>query len=538
MKPLFCKSNCQFNPQTNSLHNEFCRAGRYVFLLILLVLITGCNRWGTAGSPVPNPVTPTPLPQVTEPAIEEPTAESTIAADTIRTLTILYTNDEHGWMEGMEAGEGAANLVNRWRDTEGYTPTGPFLILSGGDMWTGPAISTWFEGQSMAEVMNEMGYTAAAVGNHEFDFGLDALKARAEESTFPFLSANIRYKSNDQTPTDLGITPYIVTEANSIQVGIIGLTTTSTPRTTNPVNVTDFDFIDYETALRETVPQAQADGAELILVPGHICQEELVTLANAIGDLSVHMLGGGHCNELFADEVNDIVILEGGFHYTSYARVTFGFDTATDSVVSADYAINFNTGSAADPQVDEVVMKWRDEADSELEQVIGFTETGIPRRSPEMESLITASWLASYPADVAVTNLGGIRADIPPGDITLGDIIGVMPFNNVVVELALPGEGLTILLEDDGLAVSGAYRDGVFWHLSATDERIERDELYSVLVNDFMYAGGDDYDFLAILDPEGYNTAIDWRQPVIDWIFAQQSTSNNPIDAAVQDLIP
>lgn len=505
--------------------------------LLLFLLISGaaCSQTQTAGTPTKVESTP----ETSEPAIDTTATENTAeTSDPIRSLTILYTNDEHGWMEGMDQGEGAANLINRWRDVEGYEPDGPFLILSGGDMWTGPAISTWFDGQSMAQVMNEMGYTAAAVGNHEFDFGLDSLTARAEESTFPFLSANIRYRDNGRTPTELGIEPYTIIEANGIQVGIIGLTTTSTPYTTNPVNVSQFDFIDYETALREVVPQIKEAGAELVLVPGHVCQDELIDLAQAIPDLGVHMLGGGHCNELFADEVNDIVILEGGYHLTSYARVTFEFDTATDTVLSSDFGINFNAGSTADPQVDEVVMRWRDEADAELEQVIGYTESGIGRRSPEMEALIPESWLAGYPADVAATNLGGIRANIAPGDITLGDIIGVMPFNNILIEVTLTGQQLLTLLEQNGLATGGVYRVGVNWHLKATDEKIERDETYSVLVNDFMYAGGDSFSFLARFDPQGYNTAIDWRQPVIDWILAQNSSSDNPIDTAVSNLIP
>jgi 2',3'-cyclic-nucleotide 2'-phosphodiesterase (5'-nucleotidase family) len=524
----------------------------FCLFLMLILLVVGCVEAKTAETPVPPEPSPTAAEPTVEPTaaqIEEATAEITptpsptatdnnASSDTTVQLTILYTNDEHGWMEGVEAGEGAANLINRWRDVEGYTPDGPFLILSGGDMWTGPAISTWFEGQSMAQVMNEMGYAAAAVGNHEFDFGLDALQARSEESNFPFLSANIRYKSNGETPTDLGIEPYSIVEAGGIQVGIIGLTTTSTPFTTNPVNVIEFDFLDYETALREVVPQVQEAGAELILVPGHICHEELVTLAEAVGDLGVHMLGGGHCNELFAEEVNGIVILEGGYHFTSYARATFEFDTATDSVVSADYAINFNTGSTADSQVDDVVMMWREEADVELDQVIGYTEAGIPRRGPEMENLITASWLANYPADVAVTNLGGIRTDILAGEITLGDIIGVMPFNNIIVELELTGEELFTLIERNNLATAGVYRIGVNWHLTTTDEQVLRDDTYRVLVNDFMYAGGDGLSFLAVFDPEAYNTAIDWRQPVIDWILAQESTPDNPIDAAVLSLIP
>ncbi len=511
--------------------------GKSLFLF-LLIFGVACDQLETAETPTTNP-----QPETNESVEEENDSENTVdSTDTdsnpIRTLTILYTNDEHGWMEGMDEGEGAANLINRWRDVEGYTPDGPFLILSGGDMWTGPAISTWFDGQSMAQVMSEMGYTAAAIGNHEFDFGLDALQARANESTFPFLSANIRYRDSGQPPTDLGIEPYIIIEANGIQVGIIGLTTTSTPRTTNPVNITEFEFLDYETALREVVPQIKAEGAELIVVPGHVCQQELIDLAQAIPDLGVHMLGGGHCNELFADEVNDIVILEGGFHFTSYAKVTFEFDTVNDTVLSTDYGINFNTGSTADPQVDEVVMMWRNEANVELEQVIGYTQTGIDRRSPEMEALIPESWLAGYPADVAVTNLGGIRASIPTGDITLGDIVGVMPFNNILIEVTLTGEQLFTLIERSGLAIGGVYRSGVNWHLITTDEQIERNELYQVLVNDFMYAGGDGFDFLAQFDPEGYNTAIDWRQPVIDWITAQQSSPDNPIDSAVLNLVP
>ncbi|MBN1582853.1 MAG: bifunctional metallophosphatase/5'-nucleotidase, partial [Anaerolineae bacterium] len=132
----------------------------------------------------------------TTPDGSEPVSTETVqGGQDVRRLVILYTNDEHGWMEaagemGHETG-GAAELLGLWRDKEGYTRDGPYLILSGGDMWTGPAISTWFAGEPMAEAMNVMGYGAAAVGNHEFDFGLDGLRARSAQATFPFLSANI-----------------------------------------------------------------------------------------------------------------------------------------------------------------------------------------------------------------------------------------------------------------------------------------------------------------------------------------------------------
>ena len=483
--------------------------------------------------------TPTPSPSAEEPTIEPAATDTAVPAeDTIREITILYTNDEHGWMAGLQAGASAANLMGLWRTAESYQPDGNFLLLSGGDMWTGPAISTWFQGQSMAEVMNAMGYDAAAVGNHEFDFGLEALQARAAESEFPLLSANIRYKSDGTTPEDLGIRPYTIVTVNDIQVGIIGLTTTRTSTTTNPVNITEFDFLDYETALREVVPQVREAGAEMIVVPAHICQASLEILAQDVADLGIALMGGGHCNELFANELNDIVLVEGGTALNSYAYASFEFDIATDEVVSVDYGVRSNSGGTADPVVESIVLRWQEEADAELNRTIGYSENGLLRRSQGMQSLITEAWLWAYPtADVAITNLGGMRADLPPGDISLADVVGVMPFDNVIVELLLTGEQLETMLGQESAAVGGVYRESFRWHLKSTGETLERDGLYSVLVNDFMYAGGDDYALLAVYDPDGYDTAINWRQPVIDWILAQDSSPDAPIDDAFVGLV-
>jgi 2',3'-cyclic-nucleotide 2'-phosphodiesterase/3'-nucleotidase len=391
----------------------------------------------------------------------------------------------------------------------------------------------------MAAVMNAMGYRATAVGNHEFEFGLDILQTRIAESTFPFLSANMRRVSDGAVPTDLGIEPYTIIEANGIQVGIIGLTTTRTPRTTNPVNVAEFEFIEYETALRQIVPEAKAQGAELIFVPGHVCQDELTALAHAIGDLGVHMLGGGHCNELFAEAVNDIVLLAGGSHMGSYARAIFQFDTAADTVVDVNYGVQMNTGGTADPTITAIINEWQAKTDAELNLVIGYTTAGLAQRSPEMQALTTESWLIAYPAaDAAITNLGGMRAALPPGEITLADIIGVMPFNNVIVEVHLTGQQLLQVLAFavGNAAIGGVHLQGAQWELNEGETAVDANETYSLLVNDFMYAGGDGYDLLAEFDPEAYNTAIDWRQPVIDWIMAQASAAERPLDEAIEQL--
>lgn len=500
--------------------------------LLVGLLLLGCQQpEGALETAVPKPSAIT----ESSPVVTETVPETAVSQtnDSVREITILYTNDEHGWMLGQEEEAGAANLMGLWHSEEQYQPDGSFLLLSGGDMWTGPAISTWFRGQSMAEVMNAMGYDAAAIGNHEFDFGVETLQTRAAESDFPFLSANIRYKRDGTTPEDLGIRPYVIVTVNDIKVGIIGLTTKRTTTTTNPVNITQFDFIDYETALRDVLPQVKAEGAEMIVVPAHICRDEMELLASVVTDLDIQMLGGGHCNELFAAELGGMVLLEGGTAFASYAYATYQFDIGSDTVVSVDYGVRNNRGGTADPEIEAIVTRWQEEADVELNRIIGYSEQGLARRSEGMQALITESWLWAYPsADVAITNLGGMRADLPPGEITLADVVGVMPFENVIVELFLTGEQLESILGKNSAAAGGVYRDNFRWHLKTTGEEIDPNAFYSVLVNDFMYAGGDEYASLAVFDPDGYDTAINWRQPIIDWIMAQDSSPENPIDAA------
>jgi 5'-nucleotidase / UDP-sugar diphosphatase len=211
----------------------------------------------------------------------------------VRELTVLYSNDEHGWMEGRESGRGAADLLGLWREKEGYSEDGPFLLLSGGDHWTGPAISTWFEGEGMVEVMNTMGYDASAIGNHEFDFGLDNLEQRIRQANFPYLAANIQWKASETLPSELGILAFTTTVVNDLTIGIIGLSTTDTPSTTNPINIVDLSFLDYESVLRETVEKLEAEDPDLIFVVAHVCMAALRPLAAAVADLNISLMGGG-----------------------------------------------------------------------------------------------------------------------------------------------------------------------------------------------------------------------------------------------------
>lgn len=445
--------------------------------------------------------------------------------ETIRQLVILYTNDEHGWMETSDESGGAAGLMGLWH-AQGYSPDGPYLILSGGDMWTGPAISTWFDGESMVEVMNLMGYDAAAVGNHEFDFGLDGLRERVGQMEFPLLSANIRDKETGDV-ADVALS-YTLRQVNGIQVGLIGLTTVSTPQITMPGNVAGLDFISYRQALEEIVPQAQADGAELLVVVGHLCANEMRALAPAAAELGIAVIGGGHCHELVSSVVEGVAIVEGGANMASYARVDLLFDTASDTVVSVESSTHFNTGGTPDPEIAAEVARWRAKADEVLGLTIGYAAHEIPARSDAMLNLVTDAWLTAYPsADVALNNRGSFRQAIPSGEISLATIIGVLPFDNVLVDVTLSGTQLIENIECCRPALGGMTTvDG---YRLADGTPIAPEATYHVLVNDFMYAGGDGFK-LQVYDPDAYQTGIDWRQPVMDWVTALHTSAQDPLD--------
>ncbi|MCF6271355.1 MAG: bifunctional metallophosphatase/5'-nucleotidase [Melioribacteraceae bacterium] len=442
-----------------------------------------------------------------------------------KNIIILYTNDEHGWMEGSEGYGTAAELMGIWRETEGYSEDKDnYLILSGGDMWTGPAISTWFDGRSMVEVMNAMNYTAAAIGNHEFDFKIEGLKQRMAESSFPFLSANIREKSSGQIPEY--IKPYIIKEVAGIKIGIIGLTTISTSFTTFPEYVKDYNFIDYAEALEEIVPQVKSDGAEILISIGHICSSDMTSLVPTASKLGISVIGGGHCNQLVASKSSDVALIQGGTRLENYAKLEIIYNSETKTVTELLPSIHDNIGGSPDAAVEAIVKYWRTQTDNALSEVIGYASTTIERYSREMWNMVIDSWFYTFPyADATMTNAGGIRQSIPAGDITLSTIVGLLPFNNSILQLELNGEELIDCINYDiiigGITTVGGYN-------FADGTPIELQTNYSVFTIDYVYSIPE-YKFSSY-DTDPYTTSVHYRQPLIDWIKSLNTSSSDPLN--------
>lgn len=451
--------------------------------------------------------------------------------DSIRELTVLYTNDEHGWMQGREPGTGASNLLGLWQQQEGYTEDGPFLLLSGGDHWTGPAISTWFQGEGMVEVMNGMGYDGSAIGNHEFDFGLRNLRQRISQANYPYLAANISANETDRIVSELGILPSAIVDVNDLRIALIGLSTIYTPLTTNPVNVAELTFADYEPVLRETVSKLERTDLDMIFVIAHVCMASLEPLAEAVADLNISLMGGGHCNELVAQRIGDTVLLESNGHFRAYARARFHYDIAADQIIAVDYATVQNEAGVSDAGIAQIVSRWEAVTEAQLNNVLGFSALELPVEDRRLQHWVASSWLDADPsADIAINNEPGIRAPLPGGEITLADIVSLLPFENTIIAVQITGaEILQLASEGARPFIAGLTRTADGWLVDKTGRSLDMDNTYRVLVNSFMYTGGAGYGSLAEFDDAGYDTETHYRQPLVDWLRSHPSSVDRPI---------
>lgn len=454
-------------------------------------------------------------------------------SDTLRRLVILYTNDEHGWMEAGAPYGGAPGLLAQWRGREGYrpeeaaSPESPFIVLSGGDSWTGPAISTLLHGESMVDVMNALGYRAAAIGNHDFDYGLDNLQTRAAQAQFPLLAANLRQRSNGEIPAFAR--PYVLLEVNHVKIGVLGLTTLEAPYDTQPEFFADLEVIPYADALEEYAPQARAEGAELLVVASHLCNGELQQLAATAAELGISVFGGGHCHEELAEGQDGVLLMQSGYFLHGYARVEFYFDKSTRQITGSSVEVRPNPAGKADQGMAARVESWRTHLEAEVFAPIGYTKDGIKRTSPDMAALLTQGWLAAVPeADLVFASSRYVQQSIPAGDITPATVVGVLPTENTLFLMHLSGEQVLATLQANRPIVGGLNeKDGQYF--LGNGAPLDPQATYAVLIPKALYHGGNGYNVKA-LDPQARDTGIDWRQAVIDALRSLGSSQEHPLE--------
>ncbi len=443
--------------------------------------------------------------------------------DTVQRVTIFYTNDEHGWMEPTEDFNGAAGIMELWESEYGYDRSDSYLVLSGGDMWTGTAISTWFRGKPMVEVMNYMGYDAAAIGNHEFDFTVTGLEQRLSEMNFPLLSANIIEKSTGEIPSFAE--PYIIKEVSGIKMGILGLSSITTPFSTFPAYVEDYNFIPYKDAIEKYAPEIIDMGADMIIVIGHICGFEMEALIQVAKKYNIVMIGGGHCHQELAKMVDGVLLLQGGSDLKGFGWAVLNYNIGSGDVDFPFFEYVPNNRGFNHEDIEQIIQKWKAKVDEQLGITIGYCSDIIYQNSIDMGNMVVDSWFYSFPeADISITNSGSIRQDITQGDVSVETIVGLLPFENFILELDLTGE--EVINSISGYLIGGMATINGYTLSDGTP--VYPDSNYTVLTTDYLYSITDNN--LSTYDSQPYTTEVHYRQPLIDWIASLSSNSQDPLN--------
>ena len=490
------------------------------------------------------------------------------APSAVITLSIVGTNDLHGGVLARDGRGGLALLggyVERLRSARARDG-GAVLVIDAGDMFQGTLESNLTEGAPVIAAYNTIGYTAAAVGNHEFDFGpvgpastprrpdddpRGAVKARAAEATFPFLAANLIDNATGRPVAWPNVKPTAIVRAAGVDVGIIGLMTREALSATIAANVGGLSVAPLADTIRTHATALRGRGAAVVVVTAHAggrcanfdrpddlssCEQasEIFAVARELRPGLVDAIVAGHTHAGIGHQVAGIPITEALSGGRAFGRIDLAVDRRAKRVVSSrvypphDLAPAEYEGAAvvADPAVERVLAPALERVRALKARPLGVVlDTPIRRMLPEspLSNLFTDALLASTPgADVALHNSsGGLRADLPAGPITYGAVFEVMPFDNLLIPIRLTGAQLeqvfaNYLTTTRRLIGFSGIQAQVTCGASGVDVALTRAsgapianaESLTVIVSDFLATGGDGI-LTPVMPPGGFPIPAD-----------------------------
>lgn len=435
-------------------------------------------------------------------------------------ITLLHVNDFHGRLAPFrdktidlqtDVG-GAANLAGRIHEERRKNPHGT-LLLSAGDMFQGTPVSNLFHGQPVLEIMNHLGFDAMVLGNHEFDWGVDALGRIISEANFPVLSTNVFLKTGQEFP---GVRPYVVVHRAGIRVGVLGVTTPDTPYAVKPSHVAGLEFRDPVASLKPWVEELRSRKVQLIVVLSHLGLEADRELARQIPGL--HVIVGGHSHTVLHEPIleRDTLIVQAGYYGIYLGVLHLEVDPETGNIVRPPIGdvlslVSSSQSAAPDVRVQEITDTYRERIQAKLDGILGETRVDLMRnsqRESNLGNLICDAIREATGAPLAFHNSGGIRSDILAGPIKLEQLYTVLPFDNQIVTMDLTGDQILQILEESGnlergiLQVSGLEvvldlsrpQGSRVSNVRVGSEKLDPLRTYRVATNDFLAAGGDHFE--------------------------------------------
>ena len=468
-------------------------------------------------------------------------------------ITLLYTSDEHGWLlpvveKGVVTG-GAAEALGQLKRNEGHCvgdaaacPSRRTLLLSGGDNYTGPAISSYFAGESMADAMRTMGYSAMAFGNHELDFGRVAFVADRARAGALYLAANV-HASDPAIRAEMELPAFQIFERLGARIGVVGLATDTTLTSAMASRFVGVRFEDEEPALVRAIPEAWAAGADAVVLIAHECPDRLLPILARHPDWNLSFVGAGHCHKLLTATSSTTPVVAPGWRFERYVRALLIVDLdrprgerarrVTPELVTIAH-VEGDPKAPVDAPLAAAIAGWQTKLTRALGEELGYTATGFGKESPEIARWIAGALRTELKTDVAIVNTGGIRQELPRGVITKSTVWSILPFDNKLVIVKIKGRDLIADLETPEAGFAGVERTAKGYRLES-GKALDPEATYTVATIDFLYYGGSSFQFLK-QDPTPKETGLDWRAPLVDWMHRQKTTPATPLERRVDPI--
>lgn len=450
-------------------------------------------------------------------------------------ITIFHTNDSHGRVKADNSVIGIDTISAIKKSVENS------LLIDAGDTLHGLPFATMNKGADIVDLMKMAGYDLMAPGNHDFNYGYERLleltdKAKADNG-FDIISANVLKAGKSILEANN------IKEIDGVKVGFFGLTSPETTYKTNPNNVKGLEFADPIKIAKTQVKALKDAGAEIVIAVAHIGTDESTEItsediAKAVEGIDVIIDGHSHSKfENGFEAANDTLIVSTGEYEANLGKLTLTVNADTKKLVEKKAKL-INKKEVlevtADPAVTAKIKEIDEEQKVILSEVIGTniteldgTREHVRAGETNLGNLLTDAMLNTTGAEVAITNGGGIRASIDVGEITKGEVIGVLPFGNFIVTKYLTGKQIKDVIEHgvkDAPNVAGQFPHvgGIKYvydptqpvgsrvvNITLNGEKIKLEKEYLVATNDFISAGGDGYPHFSSIKTENEFSALD-----------------------------
>ncbi len=523
--------------------------------------------------------------------------------------TLLQISDYHGQLVPLAeaadnvSGSGASNpsfaiggaaFLKAWFDLyRAEAPHGSLTVAGGDSVGATPPISNFFGDKPTVEIMNLMGFTSDGLGNHNFDRGQTYLRTELIPlANFPYLTANIVDPATGKTPPEWQ--PSAIFHFEGFKLGIVGFSNSDLVQLIFPGNLDPFMVTDAAAAVNAEVARLRSKGeVNAVVAIGHE-GATAGTLTNPTGpviDLADKLIGvdavlGDHTDfQVLTVRPNGVLVAENRSKGIRFTRVRLTVDTNTKRVIykTADFHKPWTIGMEPDPTIQARIDELNAQLGPILGTVIGASMVFVPRTDAcgntagrtcesRIGNVTTDAMRLTYNTDFAITNSGGLRADLtcpvvdnpadfcppytpPPYLITRGQVLAVLPFGNVVVTLQVNGAELKAMLENGvssmpavsgrfpqvsglcftynisapaGSRVVSAVRQAADGSCTGAAVDLTSVSTYTLALNDFMAQGGDGY-------PVVYGRST--TQDLMDEVVADYIAANSPISPAIQGRI-